>query len=233
MADNIDKLFESIESDILSPDIKLQLGILYEQSLNESIKAKEVEMEKTASTELAAFKKTLAEQTDSFLTYFAEDFTKKNIVPIEDSVKVKISEKIIKTFRSLMEEFNMEMSEKKVDNEDALKEAKKECNALTKQLLEARKEIKTHQKAAVIVEHASSLTTDVQKSKLADYAKDIPFDNMFEGKIKAFASLMLNESKAFSKVKPIVEQINIVEKNDQPVIIQESKSAVDKYVDSL
>jgi hypothetical protein len=148
-------------------------------------------------------------------------------------LKVKISEKIIKTFKNLMEEFNMEMSEKKVTNEDALAEAKKECNDLTKQLLEARKEIKTHQKASVIVEHAATLTTDVQKSKLADYAKDIHFDKMFEGKVKAFASLMLTESKAFSKVKPIVEQINIVEKNEQPEVIVETKSAVSKYVDSL
>lgn len=232
MAD-IDKLFESIESDILSEDIKLSLGILYEQSLTEAIKAKETEMQATAATDLAKFKQGLTEQTDSFLNYFSEEFTKTNAPTIEDSVKVKLSEKIIKTFNTLMADFNMSMSEKTVSNEDELAEAKKECNKLTTDLLEAKQEIQIHKKAAIIVEHASTLSTDVQRNKLADYAKVLPLDKLFEAKVKEFSKMLLTEGKAFSK--PVAkEKMDIVEKNETKLITEEQlKTAVDIYEENL
>ena len=227
MAD-IDKLFESISSEILTEDVKLQMAVLFENSLQEAIAEKEKQLEESNTKEVSEFKENLTTQIDEYLTYFAEEFVKTNSNVIEDSVKVKTAERVLKTFSGIMKDFNVQLDEKKVDNDVKLRESREEINKLTKQLIESKKQVKTAEKTVMVVEAATKLTTDLQKSKLVEFAKSLPVDELFEKKINAYVSTVLVEKKA-APVK--TEQIII--KEEKEVVVESPKSDVSKYLENM
>jgi hypothetical protein len=224
----IDKLFESINSEILTEEIKLQLAVLYENSLNEAIKAKEADLQEKNTVEIKEFKSKLTDQIDEYLTYFAEEFIKTNSNVIEDSVKVKTAEKVLKTFSGIVNEFNVQLDEKKISDDTKLKESKEEVNKLTKQLIEARKETKLSEKAAMVMEASYKLTTDLQRTKLVDYAKTLTVDELFEKKLETFVKTVLTEKKVET---PKAEKLVITEGNDNKPTVTETP--VDKYLERL
>ena len=229
MAD-IDKLFEQISSEILTEQTKLEMSVLFENSLNEAIKAKEAALEEANKADMKTFKENLISKMDSYLDLFVEEFTKNNTIAITESVKLKSAEKVLKTFHNVMNDFHLELDENKIDVEEALKESKDQINDLTKKLIEAKKEIKIREKAAIIMEASTKLETDLQKAKLVEFAKGLPKDELFEGKIAAQVKIMLSESKQAPAPK---QKLEVAE--DKPEFVAESKPStpVDDYLKSL
>ena len=230
--ENIDALFEQISSDILTEETKLQMAVLFENSLNEAIKAKEVEMEATNKADITAFKEGLVTNIDDYLNYFVEDFVAKNTAVIEESVKIKTAERVLKTFSGVMADFHLALDEKKITTDTKLAESTKEVSDLTKQLIEAKKATKLREKAALVMEASFALTTDVQKAKLTDYAKSLPLDEIFSKKLKAFGELMLTEAKT-AEVKPVAQKMVIVEEKEVFVVEPKLMSPIDGYLDRL
>ena len=227
--DDIGKLFEQINSEVLTEETKLSMAILFENAVQECVKAKEVKLEEENKAKLVEFKESLIEQVDKYLDYFVEEFTKKNAGVIEDSVKVNTAERVLKTFSTIVEDFHLQLEPKKIDAEAMVSETKKQLNDVTKELIEAKKQIKAGEKASIVLEAAHKLTTDVQKEKLAAYAKNLQLDDLFEKKVNAFVTATLVEAKSKETKKPIVEKIVIKEEKVEEV----DRNPVNKYLEKL
>ena len=232
MAD-IDKLFESINNEVLTEDVKLSMSVLFENSLTEAIKVKEDQITEANKVELGAFKEKLATKINDYLQYFAEGFVKDNAAKVEETVKVKLAEKIIKTFNGMINDFNVQLDDKKITEDVSLAEATKKVDSLTKQLIESRKEVKLREKAAIITESASTLATDIQKSKLTSFAAKLPFDELFEKKVKAFVGTVLTESKVKATVAKTEEKLVITEEKTDVVFDDPTPSPMDAYLHNM
>lgn len=232
MAD-IDKLFEQISNEVLTEEVKLQMSVLFENSLNEAIKAKEAELEAQNKTEIDSFKEGLVTQIDDYLTYFVEEFTKKNTQVIEEQVKIKTAEKVLKTFQALVNDFHVQLDEKKEVETDKLEESKKEISRLTNELIKSKKEVKLREKAAIVLEATSGLETDMEKAKLVEFAKNLPFDELFEKKVTAFRKATLSEAKVVKEEKEVPKKEKLVIQEEKIVEPAPEKTAVDTYLDRL
>lgn len=231
MAD-IDKLFEQISNEVLTEDVKLQMSVLFENALTEAVKAKEVELEKQNKTEIAEFKEGMITKIDDYLGLFVEEFVSKNSSVIEDSVKVKTAEKILKTFNGIVNDFHVQLDEKVATDEEALKESKEEINKLTKKLIESRKEVKMREKAAIVMEAASKFDTELEKAKLVEFAKKLPFDELFEKKLGAYCKTTLTESKK-PATEPKKEKLVIKEEKEEFVKEPVKETVINRYVENL
>ena len=227
--EDIDKLFEQINSEVLTEDVKMSMAVLFENAVQDCVKAKEAKLEEENTAKLVEFKESLIEQVDKYLDYFVEEFTKKNADVIEDSVKVKTAERVLKTFSTIVEDFHLQLEPKKIDAEAMVSETKKQLNDVTKELIEAKKQIKAGEKASIVLEASHKLTTDVQKEKLAAYAKNLQLDDLFEKKVNAFVTATLVEAKSKETKKPIVEKIVIKEEKVEEV----DRNPVNKYLEKL
>jgi hypothetical protein len=152
---DLQKLFEQIESEVLTEEVKLQISTLFESAVNEAIAQKEVALEEQNRAEISEFKESMTEQIDEYLNYFVEEFVKENEDLIDNKVKVKTATKILETFSKIVNDFNMELSEEKESCDEELESLKVECNKLTNKLIESKKEIQTVTKAAMIAEAGS------------------------------------------------------------------------------
>lgn len=207
MADDVKKeplqeLFESIESELLTDSIKLQMATLFETTVNEAVKAKEEELEEANAKELTVFKEDLVEQTNSYLSYFCETYIKENEQIIEDFTKVKLAEKVLRNFQQMVEAFNISLSDESISSEDEVEELKTENTKLVNKLIESRKEVSNVKKAAMIAEAQGSLETDVQKEKLVEMAKGLEFDEeLFESKLTVLIEKILVEKTEVKEEK--------------------------------
>jgi predicted phage tail protein len=234
MAD-IDKLFEQISNDILTEETKMSMAVLFEQEVNDAIKAKEVELNEKNTKNIAAFTDDMVNKLDAYLTHFCEEFVKENTQVIEESVKVKTAERVLKTFSGLVKDFNLQLDGKVIDNKTAIAESRKEIETLTNKLIEAKKETKLREKAALVAEACNSLTTELQKAKLVEFAKGLPYDELFEKKIAAFSKTTLVEGKNAQKDTDKKEKLVITEEianilNEKEHVEQ---TKINKYVENL
>lgn len=222
----LSELFESINSEILTDDIKLQMETIFETAVNEAVKAKEAELAEEAKAEIAEFKEDLVEQVDSYLEYFVKEYIKENEQVIEDFTKVKLAEKVLRNFQQMVEAFNVALSDESVSSEDKVEELQAENTKLVNKLIESRKETQSVKKAAMISEATTKLETDVQKEKLIEMAKDLEFDaELFESKLDVLVEkiLTVKEEKLEEKLE---EKKEIVAEN-------KSSETMKKYLSHL
>lgn len=182
----LEELFEKLNSEVLTDEIKLQMSTLFESALNEAIKAKEVELEESNRLEIAEFKESLTNQIDEYLNYFVEEFVKENEDVVNDSVKVKTAEKVLESFQKIVNDFNVEISEEKLEESDEIVKLKEENSKLVNDLLESKKETSLLKKAALIAEKSQELETEIEKDKLTQLAETVEFDDVFESKLSVF-----------------------------------------------
>lgn len=205
-------LFEGIESELLTDDIKLKMATLFEAAVVEAVQAKEQELEEQAKVEIAEFKEDLVEQIDNYLDYFVKDYIKENEQVIEDFNKVKLAEKVLRNFSQMVEAFNISLSDESISSEDEIEELQAENTKLVNKIIESRKEIVAVKKAAMIAESTQKLETDVQREELVEMAKGLEFDEeLFESKLDVLVEKILTkkevvEEKLEEKKEVIVEE---------------------------
>jgi hypothetical protein len=226
--DQLTELFESISSDILTDEIKLQLGTIFETTVNEAIEAKETELEESNKVEITEFKETLVEQVDSYLDYFVDEYIKENESIVEDYTKVKLAEKVLRNFKQMCEAFNISLSEESFSSEDEIEELQTENSKLVNKLIEAKKETVLVKKAAFIAEAAEKLDTDVQREKFVEMAKKLEFEEeIFEEKLGVIVDTIL------AKKEEIVEE-KLEEQQEEEItpnkIVTESVASYLKYL---
>jgi len=219
MDDSLKQLFESINSEILTDDIKIQLATLFESSVNEAVKAKETELEEANKTEIESFKTELVESMDEYLDYFTEKYIAENEVIVEDFTKVKMAEKVLVHFTQMCEAFNVSLSQDSIETDDELEGLKEEYNQVTNDLMEAKKEIELLQKAAMIAEAADVFETEVQKETFFEKAKSLEFDKeIFESKLKVIASTIITESDTEESTQKLDEKVEEKTKQTSPTM---------------
>lgn len=216
--EQLKELFESISSEILTDEIKLQLGTIFETSVNEAVAAKEQALDEANRVEIAEFKETLTEQLDSYLDYFVDEYIKENESIVEDYTKVKLAEKVLRNFKQMCEAFNISLSEESISNEDEIDALQTENNKLVNKLIEAKKETALVKKAAYIAEAAQKLETDVQREQLMEKAKGLEFEeDVFEQKLAVVIESLLvkreeivedklEEKEEVVEVKPVISE---------------------------
>jgi len=217
----IDTLFESIENDILSESVKLEMAVLFENAITEAVKAKEEELDAKNLLATEQFQENLTNKINDYLELFVEEFTKENASSIVESVKVKTAERVLKTFSQLVTDFHIQLDEKVETDQTELTEAKAKLNKVTLDLIEAKKEVKMREKAALITEAASKLETELEKAKLLEYGKKLPFDELFEKKINAYAKTVITEAKKPFSKEVKVEKLVITEEKETPPFVEE------------
>lgn len=232
MAD-IDKLFEQINNDVLTEDVKIEMAVLFENAINEAVKQKEEELDKEYMEKFMAEKEDIINKIDMYLEYFCEDFVKKNSNVIQESAKVKAAERVLNVFNSLVQDFHITLDEKKIDSEEKLTESKKEINRLSNELIKSKKQIKLVEKAALISEACSKLETDMEKSKLVEFSKSLPFDELFERKVNSFTKTIISEKIEKKKADSIIKEKIEIKEDVAPVVEETSNDSVSKYVEKL
>lgn len=210
----LDKLFETINSEILTEDVKLQLSTIFEAQVNEAVKAKEEELDEKNRAEIAEFKEGLTNQISEYVDYVVEEFLKENEEAIDSKVKVKTAERVLESFIGVMRQFNVQLSEEKIETDGMVETLKADNNKLMAKLSESRKELEIVKKAALIAEAVGKLEIDSEKEKLVGIAEGLEF-----------------EEETFSKkldviVQQIVESREVppasFEKQDDPKDLKES-----------
>lgn len=225
--EQLKELFESISSEILTDEIKLQLGTIFETSVNEAVEAKEQALEEANRVEIAEFKESLTEQIDGYLDYFVKEYIKENESIVEDYTKVKLAEKVLRNFKQMCEAFNISLSEESLSNEDEIDELQTENNKLVNKLIEAKKETALVKKAAYIAEAAQKLETDVQREQLMEKAKGLEFDeDVFEQKLAVVIESLLVKKEEIVEDK-LEEKEEIV---DEKPVISESVASYLRYL---
>lgn len=222
------ELFENINSEILNDEIRLQIGTIFETTVNEAIAAKEQELEEANRVEIAEFKDTLVEQIDSYMDYFVAEYIKENEAIVEDYSKVKLAEKVLRNFKQMCEAFNISLSEESLESEDEIEELQSENTKLVNKLIEAKKEVAQVKKAAFVTEAAAKLETDVQREKLIEMAKALDFEEeLFESKLEVLIETIMAKKEEVIEEK-LEEKVEKVEETKAP--ISESVASYLKYL---
>jgi hypothetical protein len=189
---DIEKLFEGISSEVLTEEVKLKLATMFESALNEAIDAKEEELEEANRAEITQFKEELTEQIDEYLNYFVEEFINDNEGPIADKVKVDTASKVLESFVGLVNQFNLELSDEKIDESLEVDELRRDKNRLVEQLIESKKEAASAKKDSIVEAKAAELYTDVEREKLKALAETVEFDDIFTSKLDVFIEQILS-----------------------------------------
>lgn len=222
------ELFESINSEILTDEIKLQMSTLFEAAVNEAVEKKEQELAEANREEITEFKGELVEQVDEYLNYFVEEYIKENEAVVEDYHKVKLAEKVLRNFSQMCEAFNVSLSEESISSEDELAEAAEEKTKLVNQLIEARKEVANVKRAAFIAEASDKFETDIQRETFFEAAKKLEFEEeLFEQKLNVLAqSILVKED-----TEEVGEKLNEQEETEtKKAVISEKMASYLKYI---
>jgi len=218
----LEQLFETIKSDVLTDEVKLQMSTLFESALTEAVKAKEVELEETNRAEIAEFKEDMVNQIDEYLNYFVEEFVTENESLIDNHVKVKTAERVLETFVGIVNDFNLQLSEGKVKQSDDLVKLKEENNKLHNKILESRKEIELVTKAALIAEKCHELETEVDRDKLVQLAETVEFDaDTFGAKLDVFVE-QIQSAKTTKKTEEAPQKIEESIEDVPPAPVQKT-----------
>ena len=225
--DPLQELFEGIQSEILTEEVKLQIATLFEAAINEAIEAKEKELAESNKTEIATFKEDLVAQTDAYLEYFTKEYIKENEQIVEDFTKVRLAEKVLRNFHQMVEAFNVSLSDESISSEEEIDELKTENTKLVNKLIESRKETETVKKATMISEASVKLETDVQRDMLVEMAKKLEFDEeLFTEKLEVLVNKILGEKVEKNAPEKLEEKV-------ETEVIKPKSSMMNSYLKNI
>ena len=160
------------------------------------------------------------ENVNKYLTYVAKEWVKKNEIAIQDKLKVRLAENIIKNIKSTLVENNITVPE---SNKIVEKYARKierleaELNEANKSLVEKSEMLEAVQ-SAVIVDHVARKKdlTDTQKSKLFKMVEDsLNFDyntrTSYKERVEMLAEMITNSDASPKKTKKTAKLTEDVE----------------------
>lgn len=236
-------LFEHVEFEgkdqVFTEEILAKMDVLFEAKVKEEslkiVEAKSDDIEEQYSQqnedEMTQFKEELVEQVDQYVNYFVQNFLKENVQTIEDGVKVRLAEKVLAKFNGLVEDFNIQLEDKNLDNEDLVEELKESKSELTNKLIEQEILIKKLSKKLLIEETATKFETETQRDRFIKLAETYDFDSKFEGKIK-----ILSENFNFDEKSGKVFQLDESEESQSqktPITTTQINASMKKYLEYL
>ncbi len=211
----LEKIFESINSEILTDEVKLQMSTLFEATLNKEIdkekkkleKENDEKLDKLASDEeeelkkvkdevkenLTKFKAKLVKQLESYVNYFTQEFLKENRKEVVSQVEVKEAEKIINLFKEMNMNFGIGIGNLVRESNTSFKNYKNKFNKvlnmyndLSTKHTQLESKVKKLAQAELIKEEVDKMmVSDFEKEKIAQLMGNLNFKSMEELKTKA------------------------------------------------
>jgi hypothetical protein len=185
----LEQLFEKINSELLTDEVKLEMNAFFESAVNTAIAKKEEDLEEQNKADIAEFKDELVTSLDEYLTYFVEEFTRENEQQVEDAVKVKTAQRVLDVFEGVVNDFNMNLDENTVQNDEELVEAKQTISSQTEEILELRKQTRKFASDKIVESIASELDSEAKQEKFRTLAETITYteDEDFKSKLGVLA----------------------------------------------
>lgn len=217
-----------IEGEDLSEEFKGKISLVFEAALNEEVnkRTETIREELTKSLdealEEAVTEKldTISENVDKYLDYVVSEWMSENEIAIESGIKVEMAESLMSGLKNLFVEHNVTVSEESVDVvsnlEGQVSELEGKANDLVNENIELQKEIQTFKAEQKFDELAEGLSENqVERLKVLSEKLDIE-------DLEAYAENLQVIKESFFSDKPIVENKDVQEENDE-IILEEQE----------
>lgn len=226
----LEKLFEKINSELLTDDVKLELSTMFESAVNQAIEAQEEELEEANRKEIAEFKEELVEKVDEYITYFVEEFTNSNEQQIEESVKIQAASRVLSVFEGLVKDFNLQLDEQVVEENEELETLKAKFNEQTEKLIAKGKELDTLKMESVKKELSLGLGTDLEMEKFLKLADTIVMEGKDVAGYTAKLQIMVESVKGDkASAKQTLEE----SEEEGEAVLEERETVTSKYMKLL
>jgi len=237
--ESVDLMFSDMTD--LSEDFKTKATTVFEAAFGSELKSAVAQIQESLEADynqkLEEAKAQISEQVDEYLNYVVQEWVQENQLQVTSALKLEIAESFMKDVTSLMESYNIDISDDKLDlYEEAVEEAaemKAEVNKLTESLIEQSKEILSLKKKDVIADLSEGLA-DTQVEKFKSLVEDVEAKDLetFKEKAQTVRETFFKEEQSTLEVDSgetvIVESVEV--KQDQPKFLVDPSIA--KYVQS-
>lgn len=188
MEKQIQKLLEQlgVDKEVFNEDFTKQLGLLIEAKVGEHKKELEEQLEETNREEIGEFKDGLIDQLDSYLEYFVEKYIEDNQEEIQSAVEVDTARRVLEKFDGMVNEFNMNLSEDNISNEQELDELKEDYNKSVNSNMKLERENKELKRQSMVAEYANDhIDVDSEKASFTRLAENFEYidEDSFKDKL--------------------------------------------------
>jgi len=218
--ESIKELFKGLELDesVFSEAVVDKMAVVMESQLVEAEKAIEAKLEEKYEAELVEYKEFLEDQLDGYLNEFTTEFVENNKEQIHESVKVKTAEKVLSKFASMVEDFNIALSEDSITDSIESDSLKEQLNAKVNENIQLKEELAAKEVSELIENVSADIDTDSTREKFASIAESLSFTGKveFEAKLNDLKeSLSFNNSSAqtLEESEVIENQSDVIEEN--------------------
>jgi len=191
------------KEEIFSDDLLEKLSVIFEGKIKEGQALAEEqikeELEEANRQEIGEFKSGLVDQLDEYLNYFVEKFLSENQEQIHEDVRVKTADKVLEKFNGIVNQFNMELDEETISQDEEIDELKAELNESINTKIELESDIAELMKEKAIAEKSQAIAIDSQKATFIKLAESFDYtdSDVFAGKLSTLSeSLGHSEEKA-------------------------------------
>ena len=217
-----------IEGEDLSEEFKGKISLVFEAALNEEVnkRTETIREELTKSLdealEEAVTEKldTISENVDKYLDYVVSEWMSENEIAVESGIKVEMAESLMSGLKNLFVEHNVTISEESVDVvanlEGQVSELEGKANDLVNENIELQKEIQTF-KAEQKFDELSEGLSENQVERLKVLSEKLDIEDL-----EAYAENLQVIKESFFSDKPIVENKDVQEENDE-IILEEQE----------
>ena len=217
-----------IEGEDLSEEFKGKISLVFEAALNEEVNKRtetireELTKSLDESLEEAVSEKldTITENVDKYLDYVVAEWMSENEIAIESGIKVEMAESLMSGLKNLFVEHNVSVSDETVDVvenlEGQVSELEGKANDLVNENIELQKTIATFKAEQKFDELAEGLSVNqVERLKVLSEKLDVEDTD-------AYAENLSVIKESFFSDKPIVENKDVQEENDE-IILEEQE----------
>ena len=217
-----------IEGEELSEEFRNKISIVFEAALNEEVnKRTEVIREELTKSldealEEAVTEKldTITENVDKYLDYVVSEWMSENEIAIESGIKVEMAESLMSGLKNLFVEHNVSVDETQVDVvanlEGQVSELEGKANDLVNENIELQREISSF-KAGQKFDEISEGLSENQIERLKVLSEKLDIEDL-----DAYAENLQVIKESFFSDKPVVEQHDVQEENDE-IILEEQE----------
>lgn len=190
---DLEKLFEGVNKEILTDDLKLKIKTLVEVAVTEKTEAHKKTLnekfdlylkEQSAALEKkneTFVKEEVLPMIDRYITHTADEYVKENKLAIKEGIKTKLFESMSTGIRELMAKHSIKEEDidhiKASDTEN--KKLRQEVEALTEKLIDSKQHAKATE-AVRVFESAVADLSQTQKEKMKELSKDFDVDDAEE-----------------------------------------------------
>lgn len=228
--DNLKELIKDIGLDesAFTDDVQSKLAVLMETQLAKAKDSIETslteELTEKYDQEALEYKEFLNSTLDEYLTKWTDEYVEKNEENIYESVQVKTAEKVLKTFKSLVEDFNIQVNDEVIEESIELDDLKESYNDAVNENIDLKKEIEGIKVQGLIENYAADFDIESKKEKFKTLAEGLYFNDeeSFSEKLE-----ILSETVGTSVEKEVVEEeLSESEVEENQKIIVESVEKV-------